>query len=124
MKTLGLDTRCFIVLLLLLAGCTVFGPEERYELVGQTTSTGIKLTNQSTDIVYHFVVGRDTAARIYWVPGFYEGGGLSPGGSQEIAFEDISKSEHESEVIVYWWYPIEEDGELRVSEVQWFILDL
>ncbi len=119
MKTLG-----FAALLLLFAGCTLFGPEDRDELIGQTTPDGIMLINHSTDIVYHFVVGINTAAAINWAPGFYESNELSPGESKEIVSGDILKSEHESQIIVYWWYPIQEEGKLRASEVQRFVLNL
>lgn len=94
------------ILCLQLVACSkgVLNTSDDEGLTAQATSNDILVTNRTHEPVYLFMVERNTAARLDWIPGCAENNGLNPGESKYFAYENIFGYSENCEVIVYWWH--------------------
>ncbi len=122
---IGTPALCMLALVLcgvfVCSGCSLFGDEastfgDAERVTATLAEDELVVTNHTREPIWTFVIGRASAALIYWVP-HLEGEGLAPGASERIKLSDIDKSKSEDEVLVYWWQAIVEDGERVPGEV-------
>ena len=106
-----------LLLLSALSGCAVLEPTQGH-IIASSSGTTLFVANRTDARIYHFIVGRETAALINWAPSLNPENSVDRGKTARIRHDDIFRSETEHEVIVYWWHAVERDGQQQPGEIQ------
>ena len=113
----------FLFLLLLLAalpGCEMFSSDEG-EVSARVIGDSVFVTNNTEARIYYFIVGREAANLIDWIPRLDVEKSVTPGKTIRLdRKEDILGSSDEKEAIVHWWHAVEREPGL----VQSFVIKL
>jgi hypothetical protein len=86
------------------------------ELLVKTDSTGIQITNNMAQPINFFVVEINTAARINWAA-VCDCTNINPGDSRDITYSKILGYSAGCELIVYWWYCLQNSNPGPVSNI-------
>lgn len=113
----------FLLLIGMLPACEVVGPGEG-EVFAQSSGETLFVTNRTSARVYYFIVGRDTATLIFWVPHLSLEDSVDRGRTARIGSDDIYRDETEREVIVFWWHAEGHGADRKPSGIRSFVVAL
>ena len=116
----------FLLLFLLiglLPACEVAGPGEG-EVFAQSSGEKLFVTNRTSSRVYYFIVGRGTAALIFWAPHLGLDDSVDRGRTARIGHDDIYRDKTEREVIVFWWHAEGHGADRKPGEIHSFVVAL
>ena len=106
-----------------LAACEVLSPDEG-EVSAHSIGETLFLANKTDARIYHFVVGRETAALINWAPHLNPDKSVGRATTARIPHEEIFRAETEQEAVVYWWHALEDDGPPQPGEIHSLVVGL
>jgi hypothetical protein len=86
------------------------------ELTVRTDSSGIQIINNMAQPINIFVVEINTVARIEWAV-HCDGTNINPGDSRDIAYSEILGYYTGCELIVYWWYCLQDSKPGPVNNI-------
>lgn len=112
-----------LLLLSLLSSCALLNPKED-EVSARSIASILFVTNGTDARIYYFIVGRETATLIDWLPHLNLETSIGRRQTARIDPEHLFRSETEDEVIVYWWHAVVREGEAAPGEVHSFIVRL
>ncbi len=122
----GIDMKYLLSLLLLciMPACSFFDSRGS-DVSAHSGSEEVILSNETSERVYYFVVGRRIAALINWIQHLDPAMSVAPGGEQRIGYDEIMQVEGgEEEAIVYWWYAEQQGEEAKPGKLHLIIVDL
>jgi hypothetical protein len=114
------------ILGLMIAGCALLDEtgEPQDGIRVHSAGRSIVFSNGSAERVYYFLVGRELATVIDWLPHLDEELSVGPGESREIPLDTIPMAEAETELIAYWWAAVESDGKRAPGPVRTTIVPI
>ena len=97
-----------LCLLLATGGCSPTGLRPAETVAAVAGEQQIAITNQTRRPIFTFVVGREMAALVYWVPCMSgpECEPLPPGATRYVPYPSAAIPEAEREALVYWWHAV------------------
>lgn len=112
-----------IVLLFLIAGCRdnpTQPPVQAGDVVIQADEPFVTITNNSSKPLFTFIVGKNLAALLDWVPcvDADECPPIPPNSTAKKAYTANNIDASETEALVYWWHVVVVDGEPGHTEIQ------
>ena len=102
------------------------GPVALEGVIASATQSKVAITNRRTRPVYVFVVGRNAAALIDWLPCVTGPGcqSVAVGSTKEFEINPLLSSYHETEALVYWWHSTTRDGTLQADSVRAMVVPM
>ncbi len=98
-----------LLLLLTLPACSLFDGREG-RVTAEVSSGEVIISNDTSQRVFYFVVGRNVAAQILWVRHLDPEERVVAGGERAINLDEVMQAEiGEVEALVYWWHAVPGD---------------
>lgn len=113
-----------LLILLILPACSLFDSRGG-SVTAEAYSGAVIISNDTSQRLFYFVVGRRVAALINWTPHLDPAESVPARGERAIDISEIMKWEDgEEEAIVYWWRAVPGDTSKVPGTINSIIVEL